>query len=398
MSITMKLFFKILIVLLCLSSTSLSFARDNQSEITGDQHLQHGKDYIVVGPNDVTILDPSTHQGSHLLFLNRCLGGLDLTPGQENSRKNHTPHARVPLTLDPYQHDDKSWTEVVRHVRDILYPFNIEITDQDPCVNLLEGETCPNHFEAAVCGSPANFGMNVPGLGGFASFTCAGVIENSIAFIFPLAHNGSRHIAETVVHEVGHNFGLDHLFDCSDPMTYLSGCGEKYFQDKNNVCGTFQRESCSCGRQQQNSYQTLLNILGEGYIPTPPHLSFVELENGSSVDIGFTVRAEVSDPDGIAFVQLLVDEEEILTLDFGPYIFDTPRTLFLGEHTVTLIAEDNHGAQQIKTIVVSNDITSDDEGCHSNNHSALVALIIALGLLLLRRHNKTYTSISNHAR
>lgn len=68
-----------------------------------------------------------------------------------------------------------------------------------------------------------------------------------------------------------------------------------------------------------------------------------------------------------------------MTLNSEPYVFDTPRTLDFGENTLALIAQDNQGAQQIETIVVSNDNAN---GCRSNNRSALVALMMSTGMLL----------------
>jgi hypothetical protein len=41
-----------------------------------------------------------------------------------------------------------------------------------------------------------------------------------------------RELCWTVAQESAHAFGLDHAFDCHDPMTYLPACGRQFFRDR----------------------------------------------------------------------------------------------------------------------------------------------------------------------
>src|SRR5258708_5901856 len=66
---------------------------------------------------------------------------------------------------------------------------------------------------------------------------------------------------EVAAHELGHAFGLEHEFLCKDPMTYISGCGHKTFQDVAAWCGENKAKKCSDGGKQ-NTVQHLNEVLG----------------------------------------------------------------------------------------------------------------------------------------
>ena len=75
---------------------------------------------------------------------------------------------------------------------------------------------------------------------------------------------------EIAAQEIAHAYGLDHEFLCDDPMTYLSGCGRKTFQDRTVSCGEYSARACKCSGQQ-NSYRALIDRLGPaGSAPPPP--------------------------------------------------------------------------------------------------------------------------------
>jgi hypothetical protein len=70
-----------------------------------------------------------------------------------------------------------------------------------------------------------------------------------------------RRLCEAALHEIGHALGLDHAYDCADPMSYLSGCGRKHFQDREVDCGEYEPRPCESG-MSQNSHQHLLLHVG----------------------------------------------------------------------------------------------------------------------------------------
>jgi MYXO-CTERM domain-containing protein len=106
------------------------------------------------------------------------------------------------------------------------------------------------------------------GVGGVSPFSC-GTINNSIVFTFAVVYGTAyRDICETSAQEIAHSFGLDHEHLCSDPMTYLTGCGNKSFQNVAAPCGEYSNRACMCGGNTQNSVALLDQRLGL-YEPPP---------------------------------------------------------------------------------------------------------------------------------
>src|SRR5262249_60972693 len=78
--------------------------------------------------------------------------------------------------------------------------------------------------------------------------------------------------------ETAHAWGLDHEYDCTDPMTYLPACGgQRFFRNKDSKCGTDAPGDCNCDGQcqnsgpTQNSHQRIVGVFGPGtsIVPAP---------------------------------------------------------------------------------------------------------------------------------
>jgi MYXO-CTERM domain-containing protein len=186
-----------------------------------------------------------------VVYMNRQGG--TFTPGTSNSLTNRSSIVSYTSSIAPWDVSDEGWQEVMGCMRELWEPFDVEITDIDP-------GTTP-HIESVVAGRPQDVGMG-SGIGGVSPFDC-GIIETSIVFTFARVYGSDyRSICETAAQEVAHSFGLDHEYMCSDPMTYLSGCGEKSFQPVAAPCGEYSARSCSCGGSTQNSVELLLAYNG----------------------------------------------------------------------------------------------------------------------------------------
>lgn len=208
-----------------------------------------------------------------LLYLNRA--ATSYRQGVVDSSANTWPWAPAADTIVAAWHrSDAEWQTVVRHVRELFVPFDVDVTEVDP------GAT--PHMEVKVGGLPSVFSFR-RGVLGVSPFNCR-EIPRSIVFVFSenpyfwdpnFFQDPLRAIAETVAQEVGHSFGLDHEYLCLDPMTYLDGCGRKSFQNVDARCGEGATRACECGRATQNSYRLL------------PKLSFLRGDaNGSGrIDI-----------------------------------------------------------------------------------------------------------------
>lgn len=276
-----------------------------------------------------------------ILFLNRCPGGATYVPGFEDSRTDTSSIVPFAGTLTEFPLDDDAWNQVVAETRDIFGAYDLIITDVDP------GDQ--PHHEVAVCGEADQIGFNPREVAGVSPMRCR-PIENSIAFVFPPTfQHRTRAIAETVAHEAGHSFGLDHEYLCDELMSYLD-CEPQYFRDEAAPCGTDAPTDCQCPRQLQNTHQMLLQSFGAAPL-TPPTVVITQPEDGAAVDPGFWVLADVTDIEAMANVQLRIDGLNRLAIPDPPFQFRTPTDLGTGRHYVEVRATDRTGA--IGTAMIS---------------------------------------------
>jgi len=289
------------------------------------------------------IATPTSHgTGSHLLYINPCWGGETFSSGFNDSRTNRSSIISGSRSLPQYPYGEASYNQVVACVRDIMSPFNIIVVDESP------GST--PHHEAVVCGHPNDIGMQ-NGVGGVAPFSC-GVIENSITYTFPEVYGGYvQGICETIAQEAAHAWGLDHERLCSDPMTYMSPCGAKDYQNEYVSCGEYSNRNCQCGGATQNSFQHIMGVFGSTE-PTPPQVAITEPLPNQAVQPGFVVRADIDDNDGLKEARLYVDGTLITTIQTSPFVFNAPGTMSDGDHEIEIRAVDNFDAEGSDKIYV----------------------------------------------
>lgn len=295
-------------------ATMAGSARAEEPEITDDH--PRGTYVRVDAPQELSDAPHVQHGGQpHILFLQRCAGGLTIYPGNGGSVANESNIVGGTINFPPFPYGDAAWNDVVERTRNIFAPFNITVTDVDP------GNV--SHDEAVVCGDGAMAGF--AGAGGVAPFSC-GVINNPITFTFAdTLGNNTQLIAEVIGQEAAHAWGLDHEYLCEDPMTYLSGCGPKTFQDVNAQCGEYSPRACSCGGNTQNSYQHIINTFGASTPDTQaPTAAITYPGDGDVFSPGaeFDITVNVSDDVQVASVTLFVDgspEGVDASAPFGPW-------------------------------------------------------------------------------
>jgi MYXO-CTERM domain-containing protein len=283
---------------------------------------------------------------SNIMYLNNCLpNGCQLRPGDNDSRTNTSTVVQSPATLRKWSYTPAVWTKVVQCVRETFAPFNIKIVDVDP------GNV--RHMEVMVAGSPGDIGLP-NGVGGVAPFSC-GYSENSISYAFANVYGGIvNEICATTAQEVAHTWGLDHVVEASDPMTYNPYNGRRKFKDAPVSCGSDcqggqgpfgdvcqgQKRNCTCDKlPTQNSVQQIKGIFGTS-TPVPPVVKITTPRDGDSVQEAAPVRISVTAELELSKAELRIDGTVTKTLTSQPFAFNLPVGLAGGKHTLEVTVYD----------------------------------------------------------
>lgn len=193
-------------------------------------------------------------QTPRVIFVNR--DELMVSGGYDNAHGDHTQlidrgDSRV---VPGFRGSKRNWRQIMSCVRRKFKDFDVEVTDKRP--------DSRGYIMVHVGGQPRDlFGRKRMGMGGVAPFN-GDVISNVIVFAFSRTlDERTEVVCDTIAHEVGHVYGLDHSYRCSDIMTYLHGC-KKRFVDAVVRCGENKRRDCDNGHASQNSFRRLLDVLG----------------------------------------------------------------------------------------------------------------------------------------
>jgi hypothetical protein len=125
-------------------------------------------------------------------------------------------------------------------------------------------------------------------------------------------------LCKVTAHEIGHTLSLEHEYLCKDPMTYLSGCGTKSFQDQEASCGTYSAQRCRCRGGKQNTVQALYQLVGAASGNprpdpaddlSPPQVDVVSPADGDTLEENSTVEvvATATDDLWLSRVELVWD-------------------------------------------------------------------------------------------
>jgi MYXO-CTERM domain-containing protein len=195
------------------------------------------------------------------------------------------------------------------------------------------------------------------GAGGVAPFEpCDGqLIDNVISFVFADDINNQDFLCWAAAQESAHVFGLDHLLNAKDPMTYLTPPIKKEgFQNADTLCGeeAGQPRECWCGGTKQNSFQYLMDTFGPSNLE-PATMAITEPEDGAWVKPGFNVRFAVMSQLSVMSAKLSVDGTQTQAIDQGdPMVFSTAATLAGGDHTISVTAKDSANREVTSQITV----------------------------------------------
>lgn len=228
------------------------------------------------------------------LYLNRCVGGCTVRPGENSAADDRSSIIDDTYTLTEFAYSDTIWDAVVTCVREKWAPYDLEIVTEEP-------DDGTPYTEVMVAGDPSELGQSGNTLGIAPMSTSCTPNSDWIAFAFANAHGTDpvQLLCETTAHEAGHTLGLDHEYDCKDTMTYLSGCSAKWFLDIEARCGEFEQQGprdCKCTGETQNTHRILIDVLGPGALPSAPGVMIPYPADQAAVIDGFTMFGLIDEP------------------------------------------------------------------------------------------------------
>jgi hypothetical protein len=191
---------------------------------------------------------------SRTVYLNR--NTVSLRGGHDDATHNYSSLLRrgSSETVKGFTDSNYRWKKIVSCVEKRFADFNVEIVTERPNHN--------DYMMVHVGARPRGLKMSTKRLAGIAPFNSKPIPR---AVVFAFQQSGGNRITntcETIAHEIGHAYGLDHTYRCKDVMSYLSGCGRKTFVKAATPCGEHRKRACEDGSSTQNSYLKLMETLG----------------------------------------------------------------------------------------------------------------------------------------
>lgn len=242
--------------------------------------------------------------------------------------------------------------QVTEQVRAILAPFAVRVVDERPPAHL-------PYTMVLVGGLPQALALDV-GVGGYACLIdCGDAVDRETVLVFGEALPEPRAIAQTIVHEVAHSWGLDHVAASDLVMSPTTSGAERMLGDGCSAldepadADCLEHHALFCDEPNtQDTVAEIYEVRGPSEPDlSPPHVELVSPRAGERAVPGELVRVEVVvQDDRPDFGWRLVVPE----LGWSQRGSETAMELRFpaGEHTVRVEAIDQAGNEAVAEVVL----------------------------------------------
>ncbi len=240
----------------------------------------------------------------------------------------------------------------VERVRQHLEPFDVTVVwEERPDPSL-------PYTTVLVGGAPEQLGFDESTQGYACQVDCGNRVSGELVLVFE--NNSEQALANTIVHEAAHAWGLDHVVDNAslmspfspvDEATLLDRCVEISEATSSPVC--IEEHETFCPPGQQNERAEMMARFGERRTDTqaPTLLGLPDDVVGVEPGQPFALNFDVEDDSGNPGVELRVPGLDVRrTLD--PSAPEYEVYLPQGEHTLELRAIDHAGNERVEAITV----------------------------------------------
>jgi hypothetical protein len=257
---------------------------------------------------------------------------------------------------------------IVDRVRALVDPYGIRV---------MWGEAPPPHLPrttVVVGGEPAQLGLDASVTGYSCVVDCFDAWPWDLAIAFA---GDAATIANTIAHEAGHTWGLDHVVELDHIMYPLNAvptadwnddaCLEVSDQTSAVLCGEAHTAFCDEGRQ--NSRAELLAAFGPSRVDaSPPEVSISVHADRLAVGVPAQVEVTYEDDAGTPGVVLRVPEldwQRVVTDGQASFTLPLP----IGHHTIVVEAIDHgdNAAQASVEVDVDVDVDSTTAGTETGD-------------------------------
>jgi hypothetical protein len=246
---------------------------------------------------------PPERLGEKILFIN--FDGADMNACGNNNPQNDCSTIFGGVVL-PYSGNAAQRAAVIQIIRERVFDFGITVTDQRPA----QGD-----YDMEMVG---NWQGQDPGFAGVApNIDCFDNDGGEVSFTLESSATADG-IAEIVLQEAAHTWGLEHVNDNGDLLYPTTSGTNKVFVDdckkivsdtqlneSNGFCNQVHTQFCNPG--WQNSYQELLLVFGESVPDTiAPTLTITEPADGAELGSSFDFVIAIADDQSPVVVDLTI--------------------------------------------------------------------------------------------